>query len=147
MLDGSTRPLISNSSSTFTNHSVTVPRALITIGIIVIFMFHSFLQFSSKVEVLILLFAFSQLYSEVSQESKVHISASSLFLFLFFFFFFFCFIITMSGRRAEIRLSFCISKSQRSLCTLFFRKDAGLCIYHLFVWSNFNFLHNSQWIT
>ena len=22
-----------------------------------------------------------------------------------------------------------------------------LCIYHLFVWSNFNFLHNSQWIT
>ena len=23
----------------------------------------------------------------------------------------------------------------------------GLCIYHLFVWSNFNFLHNSQWIT
>ena len=23
----------------------------------------------------------------------------------------------------------------------------GLCIYHLFVWSNFNFLHNSQWIS
>ena len=24
--------------------------------------------------------------------------------------------------------------------------DSGLCIYHLFVWSNLNFLHNSQWI-
>ena len=24
---------------------------------------------------------------------------------------------------------------------------AWLCIYHLFVWSNFNFLHISQWIT
>ena len=28
----------------------------------------------------------------------------------------------------------------------FSRTDIGLCIYHLFVWSNFNFLHNSQWI-
>ena len=27
------------------------------------------------------------------------------------------------------------------------RTDSGLCIYHLFVWSNFNFLHNSRWIT
>ena len=25
--------------------------------------------------------------------------------------------------------------------------DSGLAIYHLVVWSNFNFLHNSQWIT
>ena len=25
--------------------------------------------------------------------------------------------------------------------------DSGFCIYHLFEWSNFNFLHNSQWIT
>ena len=29
----------------------------------------------------------------------------------------------------------------------FSRTGAGLCIYHLFVWSNFNFLHISQWIT
>ena len=27
------------------------------------------------------------------------------------------------------------------------RTDSWLCIYHLFVLSNFNFLHNSQWIT
>ena len=26
------------------------------------------------------------------------------------------------------------------------RTDTGLCIYHFAVWTNFNFLHNSQWI-
>ena len=40
-----------------------------------------------------------------------------------------------------------MSKSHRSLCVSFSRTDSGLCIYHLFVWSNLNFLHNSQWIT
>ena len=30
---------------------------------------------------------------------------------------------------------------------LFPGTGAGLCIYHLFVWSNLNFLHISQWIT
>ena len=40
-----------------------------------------------------------------------------------------------------------MSKSHRSLCVLFSRTGAGLCIYHLFVWSNLNFLHISQWIT
>ena len=29
----------------------------------------------------------------------------------------------------------------------FSRTDAGLCMYHLFVWSNSNLLHISQWIT
>ena len=29
----------------------------------------------------------------------------------------------------------------------FSRIAAGLCRYHLFVWSNLNFLHISQWIT
>ena len=38
-------------------------------------------------------------------------------------------------------------KSHRSLCESFSRTGAGLCIYHLFVWSNWNFLHISQWIT
>ena len=27
------------------------------------------------------------------------------------------------------------------------RTDSGLCIYHLFVWSNFNILYSSKWIT
>ncbi len=51
-------------------------------------------------------------------------------------------IIMKSGRLAEIRRSVCISKSQRFSMT-----DSELYIYHLFVWSNFNFLHNSHWIT
>ena len=55
--------------------------------------------------------------------------------------------IIRSGRLAGIRWSVCISKSQRSLCVSFSRTYSGLCIYHLFVWSNFKFLHNSQWIT
>ena len=45
----------------------------------------------------------------------------------------------------EVRWSVCISRSYRSLCVLFSRTDAGLCIYHWFIWSNF--LHISQWIT
>ena len=39
-----------------------------------------------------------------------------------------------------------ISKSWRILCVSFSRTDSGLCIYHLFIWSNLNFWHNSQWI-
>ena len=49
----------------------------------------------------------------------------------------------MSGYLAEIKWSVCLLKSYRSLCV----SDAGLCIYHLFVWPNLNFLHISQWIT
>ena len=60
---------------------------------------------------------------------------------------FFLLIITRSGRLAEIRWPVCILKSQKFLCISFSRTDSGLCIYHLFVWSNVNFLHNSHWIT
>ena len=38
-------------------------------------------------------------------------------------------------------------KSHWSLCVLFSGTDAGLCIYHLFVWSNLNLLYISLWIT
>ena len=40
-----------------------------------------------------------------------------------------------------------MSNSYRSLCVSFSRTGAGLCIYHLFVWSNLNFLYISKWIT
>ena len=40
-----------------------------------------------------------------------------------------------------------ISKSQRIFGVSFSKTDSWLCIYHLFVWSNLNFLHNFQWIT
>ena len=131
----STRVPTSKSFCPFSNPLVTVPNAPITIGIIVTSMFHSFLQSFSNP--LILLFTFFQFYSVVSRDSKVDHFASSLFLL----------IIIRSVFLAEIRWSVCLSKSHRSLCVLFSRKGAELCIYHLFVWSNLNFLHISQWIT
>ena len=60
---------------------------------------------------------------------------------------FFLLFISRFGLLARIKWSFCISKSQRILCIWFSRTDSGLCIYYLVVWLNFNFLHNSQWIT
>ena len=35
----------------------------------------------------------------------------------------------------------------RSLYISLSGMDSGLCIYRLFMWSNFNFLHSSKWIT
>ena len=133
----STRPSTSKSSSPFCNHLVTVPNAPITIGIIVTCMFHSF--FNSLAWSRYLSF-FSHSFSFIrwsSRNSKVDNFASSLFLL----------VIIRSGLLAEIRWSVCMSKSHRSLYLLFSRTVAGLCIYHLFVWLNLNFLHISQWIT
>ena len=72
----STCPLISKSSSPL----VTVPRAPIIIGVTDTFMFHSFFQFPSKVQVVIFLFAYFQFYPVVTRDSKVHYSTSSLFI-------------------------------------------------------------------
>ena len=36
-----------------------------------------------------------------------------------------------------------VSQNPRGVSVSFFRTDSELCIYYLFVWSNFNFLHNS----
>ena len=94
----STRPPTSKSSSPFSNPLVTVSNAPITIGIIVTCMFHSFFQFPSKVEVLILLFTFFQFYSVFSRDSKVDYFASSL-----SFFFFLLIVIIKSGLLAGIR--------------------------------------------
>ena len=65
----STRQPNSKSYSPFNNPLVTVPKAPITIDIIVTYMFHSFFQFSSKVEVFILLFIFFQFHFVVSRDS------------------------------------------------------------------------------
>ena len=77
----STRSPTSKSSRPFNNPLVTMPKAPITIGIIVTFMFHSFFQFTSKVMVLISLFTFFQFYSVVCQNSKVNNFADFLFFF------------------------------------------------------------------
>ena len=76
----STRPPTFNSSSPYNNTLVTVPKAPITIGIIVTCMFHNFFQFPSKVKVLILLFTIFQFYSVVNRDSKVVNFGSSLFI-------------------------------------------------------------------
>ena len=129
----STRPLIFKSSSPFNNPPVTVPKAPITIGLIVTFIFHCFVQFPSKVQVLILLFTFFQFYSVISRDCKVHNFSFFFFPFSFFFFFLWGLIIIRSGLQAEFRLSACMPESYKSLCVSFSRTDAGLCIYHLFV--------------
>ena len=75
----------------------------------------------------------------VSRDSKVDNFAISLFFFLL--------IIIWSALLVEIQCSVCMSKSNRSLYLLFCRTDTGLFIYHLLVWSNFNFWHISLCIT
>ena len=78
----STRPPTSKSSSPLSNPIVTFPKAPIRTGIIFSGIFHSFFQFPSKVEVLILLFTFFQFYSVVSWDRKVDNFAVSLFYWL-----------------------------------------------------------------
>ena len=133
----STRPLISKSSSNCINPLVTVPRTPITIGIIIIFMFHSF--FNSLARSKYLSFC-SVSFSFIIW--SVATTKSTILQVLFF-----LLIITRSDHLAEIKWSVCISKSQGNSCISFSRTDSGLCLWHLFAWSNFNFLHNSIWIT
>ena len=95
-------------------------------------------QFPCNVEVIILLFTFFQFCFVVAGTAK----STILQIFLFFL------LITIKyGLLAEIRRSVCMSKLDWSLYVPFSRTGAGLCIYHLFVWSNLNFLYISQWIT
>ena len=39
-----------------------------------------------------------------------------------------------------------VCQNPRGVCVSFTGTDGGLCTYHLFEWSNWNFLHISQWI-
>ena len=130
----STRPLFSNSSSPFTNPLVTIPSAPNTIGITVIFMSHIFSVLKQGLGTYLSFCFLSILHCDLPGR-KLHNSAGS---------FFFLLTITRSGRLVEIRWSDYISKSQKTLCVSFSRTDFGLCIYHLLVWSNLNFFHNSQ---
>ena len=127
----------SKSSSPINNPLVTVPKSqLVQLSLSCS---TDFLKFSIKVEVLILLFTFFQFYSVVIRDSKVDNFAGFL-LFLLL-------IIIRSGLLAEIRWYVCMSKFHWSLCVSFSWTDAGLCTYHLLVWSDLNFLLISQWIT
>ena len=135
----STRPPTSKSSRSFSNPLVTVPKAPITIGIIVT-MFHSFynsLARSRDLSLFLHSFSFILWSAETAKSTILQISPL----------FFLLLIIIKSDLLAEIKWSVCISKSHRSLCVSFSRTSAGLYIYHLLAWSNFNYLHISQWIT
>ena len=82
------------------------------------------------------LFTFFQFYSVVCRDSKIDSFANSLF----------SLIIIRSSLLAEISWS-AVCQSPIGVYVSFSRTAAGLCWYCLFVWSNFNFLHISQWIT
>ena len=133
----STRLPNSKSSSPISYPFVTVPNAPIKIGIIVTRMVHSF--FNSLARSRYLSF-FSHSFHFILWLAG---TAKSTILQVLFF----LLIIIRSGLVAEIRRSLCMLKSHRSLCVLFSMTGARLCIYHLLVWSNLNFLHISQWIT
>ena len=126
----------SKSSWSFNNYLVTVPKAPITIGTIVTFMFYIF--FNSLARSRYLSF-FSHSFSFILWSAG---TAKSTILQIFFY----LLIIIRSGLLPEIRWSVCMSKSHRSLCMSFSWRGAGLCIYHLFVRSNLNLLHISQFI-
>ena len=66
----STRPLVFKYSSPFINPLVTVPKASITIGIIVTFISHSFFSILLQGPGTYLSFAFFQFYSMVSRNAK-----------------------------------------------------------------------------
>ena len=67
----STLPPTFKSSRPFNNPLVIVPKAPVTTGTIVTFMFHSFFNSLARSRVLILLFTFLQIYSVVRRDSKV----------------------------------------------------------------------------
>ena len=134
----STRSPTSKSSRPFSNSLVTVPKAPITIGIIVTFMFHSFFNSLARSKYLSL---FSNSFSFILWSAG---TAKSTILLIFLFFFVDYYKVWFL---AEIRWCVCMSKSHRSLCVSFSKTGAGLCIYHLLVWSNLNFLHISQGMT
>ena len=147
----STLPPFSNFSSPFTNFLVTVPSAPITMSITVTFMFNCF--FSSLARSRYLSSSCSIVLLVLLQSPFIHLPFRFLSFLLYDlpwrqspqfgkFSFFVLLTIIGSGRLAEIRWFVCISKSHRILCISFSETDSGLCIHHLFAWSNFNFWHN-----
>ena len=108
----SSRPPTSKSSIPFNNPLLTVLEAPITIGIIVTFMFHSFLNSLARSRYLSF-FSHSFSFILCSAETAKLTVLQVLFLLLLLL------IIIRSGRLAEIRWSVCMSRSQRIFCVIF----------------------------
>ena len=125
--------LIFKSYSPSTGHRKIVPSAIITNGIIVTFMFLWFCFYSLVKFRYLFLFSFSFHFTLWSAE----MAKSTIWNVLFFYW------LSQGPRLRDLIVS---QNSREILCISFSRTNSGLCIYHLFVWSNFNFLHNSLWI-
>ena len=128
--------LISTFSSPCTNPLGIVTYASNIIGITVTFIFHSlFLVLCQRLGTYLSFpFLLILLCGSLGRQSPI-------------FGRFFWLTTARSGHLAEIRLSICISKFRRTLCVSLTRTGSRLDKYHLFVRSNFNFLHIYQWIT
>ena len=126
-------------SSSVINLLGIVPSVQIKIGITITFMAPWFVFFSSLAKFLYLSgFSLSFIFPLWSTGT-----AKSIILHVFFSFYFLLAIST-SDCLVDIRLSVYISKS--SLYISISTTDSGFCMYHLFVWSNLNFLHNYNYI-
>ena len=114
----STRPPTSKSSRPFNNPLVIVPKAPITIGTIVTFMFHSFFNSLARLSFFLHCFRFTLWSAGTAKSTILQIL-------------FFLLIIIRSGLLAGVSWSVCMLKSYRSLCVSFSRTGGGLCLYHL----------------
>ena len=116
---------------------VTLPRALIIVSITVTFKFLGIFSSLSRSRYLSL-FSLSFSFNVWSAgTAKVPNFPGYLLLLT----------LIKSGRLVEIKWSVCIAKSQKVSCVSFSMTGSGLCICHLFVWSNFSFFNKFQWIT
>ena len=118
----------SKSPRSFNNPLDFVPKATITIGTIVTFMFHSF--FNSLARSRYLSF-FSHSFRCILWSAG---TAKSTILQILFF----LLIIIRSGLLARIRWSVCMLKSHRSLCESFSRTGSLLLLLLLFLLLHFN---------
>ena len=113
----------SKSSSPFNNPLMTIPKAPITIDIIVTFMFHIFSNPCQGRGTYPSFHFHSVLYCDQPGQQSPEFCKFSFFLF----------IIILSGQQAEIRWAVCTSRSRRSLCVPFSRTYSGLCKYDIII--------------
>ena len=129
----STHPLISKSFSPSTNPLVTVPSIPITIAIIVTFMFHSFYSSLARSRYLSLFLHYFSFTLWSAGTAKTIIRQVLFFRWL------------SIGLVVWPRLGDpFVYQNPTEFCVSFSRTDSGLCIHHLSVYSNLDFLHNLQ---
>ena len=121
------------------NPSVIVPRPPITIGITVTYMFHNFFNSIARSSYLSFFWCCFNLLSDQSGLQSPQ----------FWKFSFSCWLLLDLVDRPRLGDLFVSKKKKnkkktKSLCVSFSRTGSELCIYHLIIWSNLNFLHNSQ---